>query len=407
MHDHPSTAERLLAVALDSWERRGHAGTSARLVAQAAGQPVSSIYYHFGDLEHLLITSQNRAIDLARDWCMRQLDAIPTRMEPVEAMPPLLAALIQNWSIDHRQLAFAWRECQLVAARNDSYLPALHGWNELWTGFWEEICRRCGVPGLARLHLFLFDGESFLHLIRGEPVVDYGCLFELCRGWGDWLAGRPAVEGPWRRHAREAAEQAAAMVRPEGAIVERIAAAAADLLASDGLAGLTHRGVAAAAGLTLGAVSYHCRTSADLIQIAFETVYQRAMRRDPAPAPVTIRSRRDYEEYRQRTFGQEESQAAHLGRLALHELLVAVARGVALKGFAAQLRYLRGRTSRHHLARLLGPDEPVSPLEAALLSDVSFGRSRGYIGLSPAERAAARLRDVEEIDRLVLATRQA
>lgn len=402
-----AAADRLVEVALGAWEQRGYAGISARAIAQGAEQPVSSIYYHFTDLEHLLMASQNCALELARDWCAHQLAAMPAVMTPAaDAMPPLMSALIQNWSVDNRRLAFAWRECQLIATRNDSYMPALHGWNTMWTEFWEEICGRCGIPELSRLSQFMFDGEGFLHLIRGEAVVDAACLIELCRGWGEWLAGRPAVEGPWRRHARLAAEQAAqAMSALDGGVAERIAVAAADLVTREGPAGLTHRAVAAESGLTLGAISYHFRTSADLIQLAFEMVYRRAMVRNDEPAPVAIRSRKDYEDFRQRTIGREDSPEMLLSRLALHELLVAVARDNTLKGFAAQLRYLRGRTSRNYLAMLLGPEEAGSPFEAALLSNISFGRSRACIGLTPAERLAARARDLDQVDRLLLSTR--
>jgi len=403
-----AAAERLVEVALDAWEQRGYAGISARAIAQGAEQPVSSIYYHFTDLEHLLIASQHRALELARGWCAHQLAAMPALLTPAaDAMPPLMSALIQNWSVDNRRLAFAWRECQLVAARNDAYVPALHGWGELWSEFWEEICRRGGVPELAQLSRFMFDGEGFLHLIQGEPVLDAACLVELCRGWGDWLAGRPAIEGPWRRHARLAAEQAAqAEPALDGGVAERIAAAAADLVTRNGPAGLTHRAVAAEAGLTLGAISYHFRTSADLIQVAFEMVYRRAMVRPKEPAPAPIRSRKDYEDFRRRTIGREDSPETVLSRLAMHELLVAVARDSALKGFASQLRYLRGRTSRNYLAMLLGPEEAGSRLEAAMLSNISFGRGRGYFGLTPAERLVARARDLDQVDRLLLSTRQ-
>jgi len=403
-----AAADRLLDVALSAWEQRGYAGISARGIAQGAGQPVSSIYYHFTDLEHLLVASQNSALELARSWCARQLAAMPAEMPPAaEAMAPLMAALIQDWSVDHRRLAFAWRECQLIATRNESYMPALHDWGVLWADFWEEICRRCGIPELARLSQFMFDGEGFLHLIRGEPVVDSACLIELCRGWGEWLAGRPALEGPWRRHARLAAEEAAQAVPAlDGDVAERIAVAAADLVAHSGPVGLTHRAVAAKAGLTLGAVSYHFRTSTDLVQGAFEMVYRRVMVRNDEPKPATIRSRKDYEDFRQRAIGREDSPEIALNRVALHELLVAVARDSTLQGFAKQLRYLRGRSSRNYLWVLLGSEEAGSPLEAALLSNISFGRGRGYIGLTQSERRAARARDLDQVDRLLLSTRE-
>uniref|UniRef100_UPI003A8B65B2 TetR/AcrR family transcriptional regulator n=1 Tax=Sphingomonas sp. GlSt437 TaxID=3389970 RepID=UPI003A8B65B2 len=367
---------------------------------------MSSIYYHFDDLERLLIASQQRALEHAKQWCSRQLQSMPTPVDDDDArkvMSPLMAALIQDWSVNHRALAFAWRECQLVAARNRKFAPALEGWNSLWADFWQRVSERYGMPDYARLNYYLFDGEGFLHLIQGDAVADAACLVELCQGWGDWLAGRPAAEGPWRRHARLNAAKTAATVIPEGAIPERIAHAAADLVARNGPGGLTHRAVAAEAGLTLGAVSYHCRTSADLMHLAYETVYWRTMGQDLAPVPGI--SGKEYEDLREATLGAEETPEMALSRLAMNELILAVARDSALKGLAANLRYFRGRKSRTYLAVILGSTENISALEAAMLSDLAFARSRGYFGMNAADRMAARERDLDEIDAFLLSTR--
>lgn len=394
------TAERLVEIALAAWETRGHAGMSARAIAQGAGQPVSSIYYHFADLERLLLSSQMRAIAIAQDWCDRRLAAIPAKLAPAsEALPPLLAALIADWSVGHRPLAFAWRECQLVALRNDQYRPALTAWDRLWADFWAEICARCSVPDLARLTHYLFDGESFLHLIRGNALLDAACLTEVCQGWGAWLAGRPAPEGPWRRHARTEAARTATQPEARGDVAERIALAAADLVTRHGPAGLTHRAVAAEAGLTLGAISYHCRTSVELMEIAFERIYRRGMGRGLEPVS-------DYAVYRDMVLEEEDASDTMMSRLAMNELLVAVARDETLQGFAAQLRYLRGRTSRHFLTALFGAPDAHSPLEAALFSNVTFGMGRSHSVLDRDARRAALHRDSGEIEALLRATRR-
>ena len=51
---------------------------------------------------------------------------------------------------------------------------------------------------------------------------------------------------------------------------ERIVASALDVLARDGVAGITHRAVATAADVPLGSVTYHFATLDDLVQHAFE-----------------------------------------------------------------------------------------------------------------------------------------
>jgi DNA-binding transcriptional regulator YbjK len=51
---------------------------------------------------------------------------------------------------------------------------------------------------------------------------------------------------------------------------ERIVAAALEVLARDGVAGITHRAVAAAADVPLGSVTYHFATLDDIVAQAFE-----------------------------------------------------------------------------------------------------------------------------------------
>ncbi|MEO7470291.1 MAG: TetR/AcrR family transcriptional regulator [Sphingobium limneticum] len=399
-----SRPERLIEVATAAWELRGHAAISARYIAEAADQRVSSIYYHFDDLERLLIESQAQAVDMARRWCVRQLDAMPATLLPaMDAMPPLLAAVIQDWATSQRRLAFAWRECLLIAARNPAYIPALDAWESLWGGFWKEVCQRCGVAEFATLTYYQFASESLLHLLRTDPLVDSACLYELCRGWGNWLGGKPAEEGPWRRHARTEAMRTAAPVQQAGDVGDRISAAAADLVTRQGPASLTHRAVAAEAGLTLGAVSYHYRTSVDLIQAAFEVIYHRVMDRN-----LTAHSDEDgYAQYRERSLAAVDSPQRAMGRQALNELLVAVARDDTLKGFAAELRYLRGRTARRFLEALLGRDDAGSPLEAALVSNLLFGIGHCYMGLDEAGKRRATERDLGLLETLILTTRSA
>ncbi|MFD2429191.1 hypothetical protein ACFSUK_15800 [Sphingobium scionense] len=129
--------------------------------------------------------------------------------------PALFAALIDQWCEEARRLAFAWRECQLIAARELRYVPVCDHWAAMWRAFWEEICTRCGHPGRGAHTAYLFDGEASLHLMRWRRPVDRAALEEVCAGWNDWLcvvrcataiggispANRPTLRSPSRRSA--------------------------------------------------------------------------------------------------------------------------------------------------------------------------------------------------------------
>jgi AcrR family transcriptional regulator len=348
-------------------------------LALAAGVPVSSIYHHFGSMEQLFLTAQDHARREAERWCAAQIDAI----SGIGAMSPAgfaayTAALIDNWSHEHRRLAFAWRQCHLLAGRDQNYAPALNAWRAMWGAFWADLSALCGLDAFGEPAYFLFDGESLLHLMRWRRTVDRACVEELCQGWGMWLSGSLAPEGPWRGFARDAAERTMPRLPSLSGTVEQIALAAADFVEQHGMAGLTHRAVAGRAGLTLGVVSHNFRTSADLARAAFEMIYRRIAPSGDAAQPKVTNAREAMEWIR-----ADRGDAARM--LAMDELFLTVARDPALQSFAPQLRYLRGRTSGASLQAIVGADRPVSPLDAALYSGFVSGQRRAMLGLSADE----------------------
>ncbi|HEX7854236.1 MAG TPA: TetR family transcriptional regulator [Sphingobium sp.] len=365
----------MLDAVIALWGSRGHAGISARGVAQEAGLPTSSIYHHFGSLEHLFLEGQAHALIRAERWCALQLDLVGQAPGGCpDAFPALFAALIDAWSQEHRALCLTWHECHLLAARDPHYGAAINGWRELWVGFWEELCSRCGLAGSGEISSYVFDAESLMHMLQWRRPVDRACLDEFSRGWGCWLTGSLATEGPWRGFARGEALKTRPDVREQEGVAGQIAAAAADVVEQSGVAGLTHRAVAERAGVTLGTVSYNFRTSSDLIRATFETIYTRivpaagAGGSPPVGPPVTTLER------------AEGLRMASPLILALEELVVAVARDPAFRAFAPQLRYLRGRSSGAVLQAALGTERVISSLDAALYSGFLAGQGRGLRG---------------------------
>ncbi|PHP20112.1 TetR family transcriptional regulator [Sphingobium sp. IP1] len=374
--------ERLIEAVLDLWERDGASDTSARAISRLAQTPVSGIYHHFGSLEQLFLSSHEQAQRESERWCAARLAELEgVAPLPRDAFAPLLAALIDQWCEEERRLAFAWRECQLIAARDDRYGAIAQRWTTMWRNFWEEVCTRCGHPGRGAFTAYLFDGEATLHLMRWRRPVDRAGLEELCAGWNDWLCGRPARDGDWRLYARAQADLALPEQIITGGTMEQVAEAAADVLARDGMGALTHRAVAAQAGLTLGVVSYNFRSSAELVRAAFEMIYRRVVgSRGIAPAdPVALSEEEVMARYR-RPFPANDRTLS-----ALDELMLAAARDSALASFAPQLRYRRGRTSGGMLQALLGRE--ISGLEAALFSGFASGHRKACFGFSADEAA--------------------
>ncbi|WP_336969419.1 TetR/AcrR family transcriptional regulator [Sphingobium aromaticiconvertens] len=364
------------------WGSQGHGSISARTLSREADAPVSSIYHHFENMEHLFLLAQQQAKAAAERWCHAQLEALAEAgMLSPDAFPALFAALIDDWCENNRSLAFAWRECQLMAMRDPQYVPVLRDWQALWRDFWQDICARCDLAAHGALTTHMFDGESLFHLMRWRRMVDRACLDETCRGWSEWLSGRLASDGEWRLFAREQAAREMPELKIRGEIMERIAHAAAKILARQGIAGLTHRAVAAQAELTLGVVSYNFRSSADLARAAFEVIYRQAVALSGGAV-----AKEENSAALDLTMSPGDHRAIAKVLPALDELLVAVARSPDMRAFAPQLRYWRGRTSRGALQAMIGPKRPVSHLDGALFSGLMTGHRRICIGL-PAEDA--------------------
>ena len=368
-----SSQIRLIQAVIALWETIGGSGISARQISVAAGVPVSSIYHHFGSLEQLLVVAQDDARAAAHRWCEAQLGQLSNAVFPPQAFSAFFAALIDEWAFEQRQLAFAWREGQLLGARDERFRDTASRWRALWSNFWREACARFGLAAEAVLTERLFENESFLHMFRWRRMVDRAGLDEFARGWTAWLCGDPVPASPWRDFARAEALKAFPPLPGRDETTTIIVEAAADIIGQSGAANLTHRAVAAQAGLTLGVVSHKFRTSADLLRAAFETIYARSV------APLSSGEVSIPGDDRDKAF---DGIAAIVRRNASgrggDELFIATARDPSLKQFAAQLRYLRGRTSKGFLQALLGEAHPVSDLEAALYSGFVSGQIRAH-----------------------------
>nr|WP_295109272.1 TetR family transcriptional regulator [uncultured Caulobacter sp.] len=323
-------------------------------------------------------SAQAEACAEAERWCAAQLDAIGTEIRGAAALGPLMAALIDDWCETQRTLAFARREGQVMAMRDERHAAACAKWDALWMSFWQEVCDRLGLSDVATLTAWVFDGASSLHLLRWRRPVDRAGLSELCDGWANWVDGRVADPSPWFEMARRDALALILPSPPEDETAHAIAVAAAATVAQRGVTGLTHRAVAAEAGLTLGVVSYKFRTSADLLKAAFDAIYRRlAPQEGEAPRPSGSGLARP-------TLGRADL-------LGTEELSAAAARDPDLQAFAAQLRYLRGESSGRAMQRQLGPDIVMSPIENAIASALMGGRVRAYV-------AGGRAQDPDPVD---------
>lgn len=376
-----ATPDRIVQAALGIWAASGTAGISVRALAQHAETAPASVYHHFGDLERLYDVALEFVARGVHSWCTDRA----AQIDDVDLHGPgflrrLLATTIDDWTRECRALAIAWRECLMLSARNPRFAPALNKINMIWTDFWVEACIRAGLPEAGEGTGAFFAGEVGLHLMRWKRLIDRSALDETCDGWVAWLSGATAPEDPWRGLARDIAARVAPGRACIGGTAEAVAEAAADLVEDEGVAALTHRAVAARAGLTLGVVSYNVRTSADLARAAFDAIYRRITPVRPISTGVVGPDRQNALELLQ---SGAEDLSPHM--LALDELMNAAARDPSLSEFIPHLRYERGRTAGYLLTTIVD-GLSISPLDASIFSSFVTGQRQVRIGLRAEER---------------------
>ncbi|MCT2398725.1 TetR family transcriptional regulator [Novosphingobium mangrovi (ex Huang et al. 2023)] len=385
-----SSYDRFVSAVMEQWETQGTAGISARQISVATGVPVSSIYHYFGSMEQLLDVSQKAALASAKGWCDEQLQQLAGFAGAPDAFPGFFAQIVDGWAHEQRRLAFAWRECQLLALRNASFGEVSKGWDNLWAGFWSEVAR---IFGLGRGRIVIervFENESFLHMIRWRRMIDRAALDETARALGAWLSGSPTPAAPWREFAREEAIRSMPSLPERDETAARIVAVAAELIGISGVARLTHRAVAERAGLTLGTVSHKFRTKSALIEAAFEGIYTANLERiHGKPSSLPAFDTRNPQAVRDSLTDMICRGASSRGG---DELFVAVARDPSLSPFGAQLRYLRGRSSRGVLQAIVGAGREIGTVEAALFSSFSASQIRVYANMAP-DLVEARVRE--------------
>ena len=360
--DENSSYYRLIRTASTLWEECGYAAMSARQISVLADSPVSSIYHHFGSLEQLFAMSQKACQDQTSQWCNAQLEQVSSLYPEIEGFAEFFAHIVDEWTQERRPLAFAWRECELLAVRNPQFAEQARLWRVIWRDFWQQAGEIFGLGGNAFIAERLFDSESLLHLIRSRRVVDRASLSETARGIACWLAGKPAPDGPWRTKAHAQALRTSSQTIARDEAITQIMHAAAELVSEHGVVGVTHRAVADRAGLTLGAVSHRFRTKSALLDAAFEGLYAAvASSVIPPPRPDAIPT---IESIADDIVATQHGLKISGG----DDLFLATARDAALSELGAQLRYLRGRSSRAALQAVLGPHRPVSLVEGSLFS---------------------------------------
>ncbi|MDR3510605.1 MAG: TetR family transcriptional regulator [Caulobacteraceae bacterium] len=273
--------------------------------------------------------------------------------------------LVGEWTRQARPLALLYQECRATPSDGVG-----DDWTRLWRDFW---LRTAGEFGLGEtdgrlLHAF-FESEALYNLSTWSPALERAALRELCDHFGSgWLgAPRTAAAGALALAERAATAQPGS---PETPAAARIAEAAAKVVETVGLGGLTHRAVAARAGVTTGAVTHHFRTIEDLVAGAIRgQVLAIAQEAPDGPAPLPLADTIDtpdgfFEAVRR--YAVADRPAGPI--LRRRNLFLAAVRRPEQASAAAVIRFAYGGTVRQMLVRSFGLPASDVALDAAVIS---------------------------------------
>jgi AcrR family transcriptional regulator len=173
----PETRERIVAAALQTLARDGFAATSARAIARRGGFAPGVIYYHFRDLDDLLLAALDRTSELR---LVRYREELASVAEASELVRRLRALYTEDLAEGH---VAAVQALVAGAASSPRLGPAIVRRLQPWLALTEEVAGRfvagtpleavVPAPALANAALALYLGmETLTHLDRAGSPAD-------------------------------------------------------------------------------------------------------------------------------------------------------------------------------------------------------------------------------------------
>lgn len=355
-------------------------GLSLRTVAQDAGSSVGSLSYRVGDKAALI----SRVIEEECRHRQQWHETWRVRIAPLDASEPdaladIITAYLDDAATAYRESTLTGCELLLEAAID----PAGHGGIGLLLDeedrFWASMLNRSGLPEpasmAAAIAAYCRDEMPFAVALHGN--VDYRLLRaatidRLAEGFAGEVCG---LARHFEALVAACGETSAATPLPvdllHGSKKAELAGHIADIIAEQGLGAVSHRVVAARAGVPNSSVAHHFRMRDDLINGGIGALILRLRRELGA--------------------NSEDKAQGHDGMTlirATHAIALAATRDPTLAPFALDMRRRRAENVRQAMAKAIGADDlDRAAVQAATMVLIGAGfaaMARGDVSGGPA-----------------------
>lgn len=259
-----NAAEPIARAAAELCAEAGAAAVTIRAVAARVGVAPSAVIYHFRSREGVLAAAHAALSQSIADWMAA---ASREAADGLSAEAHLAAAAIAFLRA-HRATLIALQELNRVAILSDLPLADRAADWVAVSHFWS------GVAGASPDSAWsaVMEGAVSLAALEADPLARDALIVDLVQRAADRLSGRPLRVGPPSASGCEAFPRP---VRAPGR--QKIVDAVIGLIGEVGIGQLTHRAIAARAGVALGTVSGAWRDREAMIVDAFEDLRRRGV----------------------------------------------------------------------------------------------------------------------------------
>lgn len=261
--------QRIADAAIAAIAKSGIAGVTHRQVAREAGVSLAATTYYYQTKSDIIADAANQLLTAYVNAFRRFLERQPDK--PGLTFRDFAMKLIINAAGKHRTGTLAWCEIILDAARHPETRTLARAWFARLGDVWLEIATAFGVPSerdAVRSAVDIVIGLLFVVVPLGLSEHQVAAVLD---------GGADPAEA-WRPTGEAAAEEARPIRtgRKAEETRERILAAAIGILSAEGSAALTYRAVAARAGLTPAAPTYHFPSIDLLLEAAQARLFEAA-----------------------------------------------------------------------------------------------------------------------------------